>query len=109
MTRQPVKTAGDGRPFNNLLRRLNESDYALIEPFLESSAAKADDLLYNPGDDVETVHFPCGPSLVSFLVANEDGRDVETILVGREGAVGIIECAAFGRMQISRPESGRGS
>jgi hypothetical protein len=47
-------------------------------------------LLYNPGDDVETVHFPCGSSLASYLVPNEDGRDVETILVGREGAVGGI-------------------
>ena len=36
------------------------------------------------------MHFPCGPSLASYLVANEDGRDVETILVGREGAVGGI-------------------
>src|SRR5260370_6771165 len=47
-------------------------------------------MLYNPGDNVEIVHFPCGPSLVSYQVANEDGRDVETILVGREGAVGGI-------------------
>ena len=52
--------------------------------------AKANDLLYNPGDDVEIVHFPCGPSLVSYIVPSEDGRDVETILVGREGAVGGI-------------------
>ena len=50
----------------------------------------AGDLLYNPGDDVETVHFPCAASLASFMVPNEDGRDVETILVGREGAVGGI-------------------
>jgi len=95
MTRQPVKAANDGRPFNNLLRRLNAPDYALIEPFLEQAAATADDLLYSPGDDVETVHFPCGTSLVSFLVANEDGRDVETILVGREGAVGGIVSQGF--------------
>ncbi len=95
MTRQPVKAASDGRPFNNLLRRLNESDYALLEPFLESVSARPDDLLYSPGDDVETVHFPCGPSLISFLVANEDGRDVETILVGREGAVGGIVSQGF--------------
>ncbi|MBN9584044.1 MAG: Crp/Fnr family transcriptional regulator [Afipia sp.] len=95
MTRQAMRAANDGRPFNNLLRRLNECDYALIEPFLESSTATPDDLLYNPGDDVETVHFPCGPSLVSFLVANEDGRDVETILVGREGAVGGIVSQGF--------------
>ena len=78
------------RPYNNLLRRLNASDFALIAPHLASEQGNANDLLYSPGDDVQTVHFPCGPSLASYLVANEDGRDVETILVGREGAVGGI-------------------
>ena len=81
---------GIERPFNNLLRRLSASDFALIAPHLAHEEAKANDLLYNPGDDVEIVHFPCGPSLVSYMVSNEDGRDVETILVGREGAVGGI-------------------
>ncbi len=85
----------EDRPFNNLLRRVSAADLALVEPFLESVEAKADDLLYNPGDDVETVHFPCGPSLASFVVPNEDGRDVETILVGREGAVGGIVSQGF--------------
>jgi hypothetical protein len=79
-----------GRPSNNLLRRLSASDFALIAPHLAHEEAKANDLLYNPGDNVEIVHFPCGPGLVSYLVPNEDGRDVETILVGREGAVGGI-------------------
>lgn len=78
------------RPFNNLLRRLNGADYGLIEPHLVAIDASPNDLLYNPGDDVEIVHFPCGPSLVSYMVPNEDGRDVETILIGREGAVGGI-------------------
>jgi hypothetical protein len=81
---------GADRPYNNLLRRLSAGDFALLEPHLAHEEAKGTDLLYNPGDDVETVHFPCGPSLASFLVPNEDGRDVETILVGREGAVGGI-------------------
>jgi Crp-like helix-turn-helix protein len=81
---------GADRPFNNLLRRLSGSDFDLIAPHLTDEHAGAGELLYNPGDDVETVHFPCGPSLASFLVPNEDGRDVETILVGREGAVGGI-------------------
>src|SRR4029077_12267701 len=40
-------------------------------------------------------HFPCGPALATYLVANEDGRDVETILVGREGAVGGIVSQGF--------------
>jgi Crp-like helix-turn-helix domain len=78
------------RPYNNLLRRLSASDFALIASHILNEQGNANDLLYSPGDDVEIVHFPCGPSLASYLVANEDGRDVETILVGREGAVGGI-------------------
>src|SRR6187551_1241706 len=78
------------RPYNNLLRRISAGDFALIAPHLVQADAGPRDLLYNPGDDVETVHFPCGSSLASYLVPNEDGRDVETILVGREGAVGGI-------------------
>ena len=78
------------RPYNNLLRRLSAADYALIAPHLATETAASNELLYSPGDDVQVVHFPCGPSLATFLVPNEDGRDVETILVGREGAVGGI-------------------
>jgi len=78
------------RPFNNLLRRLSAGDFALIAPHLVHKETGASELLYNPGDNVEIVHFPCGPSLATYLVCNEDGRDVETILVGREGAVGGI-------------------
>jgi hypothetical protein len=116
-----TKEAGE-RPFNNLLRRLNDADFALIAPHLSQEKADANDLLYNPGDDVETVHFPCGPSLVSYMVANEDGRDVETIMVGREGAVGGIVsqgylpaytriCVKFGgpfvRLKISKLEAAK--
>jgi DNA-binding transcriptional regulator YhcF (GntR family) len=69
---------------------LNGADYALIADQLDHGRLDEDLLLYNPGDDVEVVHFPCGPSLVSYLVSSEDGRDVEATLVGREGAVGGI-------------------
>jgi DNA-binding transcriptional regulator YhcF (GntR family) len=86
---------GDTRPYNNLLRRLNAADFALIAPHLAAQEADASTVLYYPGDNVEIVHFPCGPSLASYLVANEDGRDVETILVGREGAVGGIVSQGF--------------
>ncbi|HEY9451151.1 MAG TPA: Crp/Fnr family transcriptional regulator, partial [Bradyrhizobium sp.] len=94
MTSRLRDTAG-GRPFNNLLRRLNDADFALIEPHLAATDANPNDLLYSPGDNVETVHFPCGSSLVSYMVTNEDGRDVETILIGREGAVGGIVSQGF--------------
>jgi hypothetical protein len=89
-----VPDTGD-RPFNNLLRRLSASDFSLIAPHLVPEEAAANELLYNPGDDVGIVHFPCGPSLATFMVTNEDGRDVETILVGREGAVGGIVSEGF--------------
>jgi hypothetical protein len=89
------KPDGAERPYNNLLRRLSASDFALIAPHLAQQEFDANALLYNPGDDVEIVHFPCGPSLASFLVPGEDGRDVETILVGREGAVGGIVSQGF--------------
>lgn len=82
--------AGD-KPFvSNLMRALRPSDYDLIAPHLEYAERSAGELLYKPGDNVATVYFPGGPSLVSFLVTNADGRDVETILIGREGAVGGI-------------------
>src|SRR5712691_2955703 len=89
--------AGDEtRPVNNLLRVLREADYALLAPHLYGAQAFANDVLYSPGDNVETVHFPCGPSMVSYLVHNADGRDVESVLVGREGAVGGI--VSFGHL-----------
>src|SRR5713101_2575939 len=94
-TQRGATPEGIERPLNNLLRRLSVSDFALIGPHLAHEEAAANDLLYNPGDNVEIVHFPCGPSLASYLVANEDGRDVETILVGREGAVGGIVSQGF--------------
>src|SRR3981081_728475 len=37
-----------GRPFNNLLRRLSASDFALIAPHLAHEETRANDLLYNP-------------------------------------------------------------
>jgi hypothetical protein len=89
LTRRDAAVDTD-RPYNNLLRRLSRADFALISPHLVFTHAAAGELLYNPGDDVDVAHFPCGPSLASYLVASEDGRDVEAILVGREGAVGGI-------------------
>jgi hypothetical protein len=86
----------NGRPSNNLLKVLREGDYALIAQHLREEQTPTNGLLYNPGDNVDVVHFPCGPSLVSYLVSNEDGHDVEAILVGREGAVGGI--VSFGNL-----------
>jgi hypothetical protein len=90
LTRRDAAAEVNDRPYNNLLRRLNRADFALIEPYLSAAKCAPNDLFYSPGQAVETVHFPCGPSLASYVVPNEDGRDVETILIGREGAIGGI-------------------
>jgi DNA-binding transcriptional regulator YhcF (GntR family) len=95
LTRRDAAAEVNDRPHNNLLRRLNRADFASIEPHLSQVTAAANELLYSPGDDVDVVHFPCGPALATYLVANEDGRDVETVLVGREGAVGGIVSQGF--------------
>ncbi|MEZ5923272.1 MAG: Crp/Fnr family transcriptional regulator [Hyphomicrobiaceae bacterium] len=77
-------------PDNNLLKCLRDEDFALIESKIEPADISTGSVLYNPGDHVAWAYFPCGPTLVSYLVTNIDGQDVETVLVGREGAVGGI-------------------
>src|SRR5262245_46165758 len=46
------RDAAGGRPFNNLLRRLNDADFALVEPHLVAADGDPNDLLYSPGDNV---------------------------------------------------------
>lgn len=90
MKKSSTHEAENSRPANNLLRTLREEDYALLQASLQPWQSNGHDRLYNPGDNVETVYFPCAQSLASFLIINEDGRDVDTVLIGREGAVGGI-------------------
>ena len=77
-------------PANGLLGSLSAEDMSLLAADLTPWTGPAGAVLYAPGDAVKSVFFPCGPSLVSYRVMLEDGRGVETILVGREGAVGGI-------------------
>jgi CRP-like cAMP-binding protein len=81
--------ASDGTG-NNLLRALRPADLALLQPLLEEWQGEAGTVLFEPGETVQQVYFPCGPSMVSFLVVLENGQSVETALIGREGAVGGI-------------------
>lgn len=93
-----------GRPRNNLLRHLSESDYALIAPHIEVGWLGPDEVLYNPGDHVETVYFPCETSVACFVLAIEDGRELQVELVGREGALGGVvnhgRLPAFSRIMV---------
>ena len=86
----PHRSGVEDRPDSNLLSALRDDDFALIAPYLVKESRVVGDLLYRPGDHIGQVYFPLGPSLISYLVTNDDGRDVETVMVGREGAVGGI-------------------
>ncbi len=112
------------RPANSLLRFIRPDDYQLIAPHIETVRLSQGDRLYAAGEAVETVYFPCGPSLVSFLISSEDGQDVEVIMVGREGAVGGIVSQGrlpaysrimvkfdgpFARLRVARLETAKAS
>jgi hypothetical protein len=92
---------------NNLLRALRPADFRLLEPLLTEWEGERGTKLYDPGDHVGHVYFPCGPSLISYLVVLDDGRAIETALVGREGAIGGIvsqgRLPAYARAEVQFP------
>lgn len=95
--------AADGTG-SNLLRALSPADMALLQPLLREWEGRRGGSLYEPGDSVDWVYFPCGSSIVSYLVVLEEGQAVETALIGREGAVGGIvsqgRLPAYARAQV---------
>jgi CRP-like cAMP-binding protein len=106
MTKHRPDRSSDDLSFrgNNLLATLGRDDVALLRPLVQELTLRTRTVLYEPGDSVRFVYFPCGRSLVSFVVPLQDGRAVETALVGREGAVGGIvsqgQLAAFSRAVV---------
>lgn len=89
---------------NNLLNRLQPQDVDLIVPHLKTHRAPPNVVLYKEGQNVDTVYFPCGATLVSFLIDVEEGTAIETTLIGREGAVGGIvshgQLPAYSRIMV---------
>jgi len=92
------------RRANRLLTALSPRDFAVLEPHLELVDLPRGHVLFEPGDDVVTTHFPCHRTMVSLLIATRDGREVEAATIGREGAVGGIVSEghkpAFGRAVV---------
>jgi CRP-like cAMP-binding protein len=75
---------------NNLLDGLSPADLELVRPHLREKLLPTSTQIYQPGDHVESVYFPCTSAMAGFFVGLPDGKGVETALVGREGAVGGI-------------------
>ena len=92
---------------NNLLRALRQEDADVLAEIATPWWGNLGDVLFSPGETVRYVYFPCGPSLISFVVVLEDGGAVETALIGREGAAGGIvsqgRLPAYARAEVQFP------
>ncbi|UDF04896.1 Crp/Fnr family transcriptional regulator [Asticcacaulis sp. AND118] len=69
---------------------LRPADRMRLQEKMETIEAGRGTVLFNNGDVVRHAWFPLGATLVGFRVLLDDGRGVETALVGREGAIGGI-------------------
>jgi CRP-like cAMP-binding protein len=74
---------------NRLLGALEPADYALLVPHLRRAHFAQGTVLQEQGGPVERVYFPLS-GMVSLVSVMEDGRVVETAVIGREGAVGAF-------------------
>ena len=73
---------------NQLLAALPEPEWLRWLPQLEPVEMPLGKVLYESGNKLTHVYFPC-TSIVSLLYVMEDGASAEIAVVGREGIVGI--------------------
>lgn len=75
---------------NLLLRALQPADRALIAPYLEQADLARGAVVFDSGDLVSHVTFPCDHAVITLAITMLDGRMTETATVGREGAIGGV-------------------
>jgi CRP-like cAMP-binding protein len=73
---------------NRLLSALAAPDYALLQPHLREVPLEAGAVLHDPGERIQYVYFPLS-GMISLLSVMRDGKAVETMALGREGALGL--------------------
>lgn len=83
------------RSGNNLIDSLASTERELLMARLQPWTGWPGTIVHSPGDRVEWAVFPLGLSMVSYRVTFADGREVETALIGREGAVGGIVSGGY--------------
>src|SRR5262245_56854200 len=73
---------------NRFLGALAPDDFDVVVPHLAEMALVPGSLLYEPGQPIKRVYFPCS-GLVSLLAILPDGHAIDTVTIGRDGAVGL--------------------
>jgi CRP-like cAMP-binding protein len=72
---------------NQLLAALPPQDYARLRPGLARVPMKLKQILWEPNQPIEAVHFPI--DAVASILALTDGHSVEVGTIGNEGLVGL--------------------
>jgi CRP-like cAMP-binding protein len=85
---------------NALLRSLSPEDKDRLRPHLHLIDLSLGDILYDVENPITWVYFP-ESGLLSHVTLMHSGAEIETSIVGREGAVGFIE-ALGSEMMLSR-------
>lgn len=73
---------------NGLLTSLGKADLLALRPHLRAVILRPNGVLYECGADIDTIYFPCNRTIVKFTTLLDEGGDVDTLIVGREGAIG---------------------
>jgi CRP-like cAMP-binding protein len=76
-----------------LLASLKPHDRSLLEPFVEAVDLRRGEVLFEPGEDIVSTHFPGPGSMISLVLSMRDGRTIEAATIGREGFVGGLVSA----------------
>jgi CRP-like cAMP-binding protein len=95
-----VEAPEPGRCGNRLLAALPRDTLALLERDLTQISLAQGAVCFEPGDTIDQVYFPA-TGMISLLVATNSGEQVETTMIGREGAVGL-QCGLGGRRSFTR-------
>ncbi|MBI1407256.1 MAG: helix-turn-helix domain-containing protein [Caulobacter sp.] len=85
---------------NRLLTGLSPDDLEKLTPHLNPVYLEKGRLLYEPGDVIDTVYFP-HDCVVSMMTLLDSGAAIESMTIGREGAVGLA-AARQPRESLSR-------
>ena len=84
---------------NRLLAALPAAELGRIEPYLEPVRLDRDTVLHAPNEEIGWVYFVTS-GVASLVVRGPDGTSVDTVLIGRDGMVGLPVFLGTGQMPV---------
>jgi CRP-like cAMP-binding protein len=85
---------------NRLLLALEPTELEILSKHLQHLTFEKGALLYDPGDNIDTVYFP-HDCVISLMTLMNGGEAIESATIGREGALGL-NAAVHPRESLSR-------